>query len=140
MNLRFKEHKLIKILKKLSWFILYILFNAVLFFIEISVLFKRSNQNYRGNSGLNSVDDILEAFNAIFSVLESMAMVFYLYSAIGLAIVAFILFIPVQVYYINRKFKNNSKKYWYSLLASFGVVVLLKLLMYSWMYIDMNYL
>jgi len=140
LNFRFKEHKLIKILKKLSWFILYLLFNSVLFIIELKVLFKRDTYSYSGGSGVETLDDILEAFNAIFSVLESMAMVFYLYSAIGLTIVAFILFIPVQVYYINRKFKNNSKKYWYSLLASFGVVVLLKLLMYSWMYIDMNYL
>jgi len=139
LNLRFKEHKLIKILKKLSWFILYLLFNAVLFFIEIRVLFT-TNDGFTSGSGFESVDDILEAFNAIFSVLESMAMVLYLYSAIGLAIVAFILFIPVQVYYINRKFSNHRKKYWYSLLASFGVVVLLKLLIYSWMYIDMNYL
>ncbi|WP_405414168.1 hypothetical protein [Maribacter sp. Asnod1-A12] len=131
---------MIKILKKLFWFILYLLFNAVLFIIELKVLFRRDTSGYSGGSGVETVDDILEAFNAIFSVLESMTMVFYLYSVIGLAIVALILFIPVQVYYINRKFKNNSKKYWYSLLASFGVVVLLKLLMYSWMYIDMNYL
>jgi len=127
------------VLKKLSWFILYFLFNALLFFIEVSVLFT-TNDGFTGGSGFESVDDILEALNVVFNILEGMVMVFYLYTAIGLAIVALLLFIPVQVYYINRKFKNNSKKYWYSLLASFGVVVLLKLLMYSWMYIDMNYL
>lgn len=139
MNLRFKEHKLIKILKKLSWFILYILFNAVLFLIEIRVLFT-TNDGFTSGSGFETVDDILEAFSAIFELLEGVTIVFYFYAAIGLALMALLLFIPVQVYYINRKFSNHRKKYWYSLLASFGVVVLLKLLMYSWMYIDMNYL
>lgn len=128
-----------KILKKLSWFILYLLFNAVLFFIEVSVLFT-TNDGFTGGSGFESVDDVLEALNVVFNILEGMVMVFYLYTAIGLAIVALLLFIPVQVYYINRKFKNHRKKFLYSLLASFAVVMTLKLLLYAWMFIDLNYL
>lgn len=128
-----------EILKKLIWLILYLLFNAVLFFIEISVLFT-TNDSFTGGSGFESVDDILEAFNVVFNILEGMVMVFYLYTAIGLAIVALLLFIPVQVYYINRKFKNHKKKFLYSLLASFAVVMTLKLLLYAWMFIDLNYL
>ncbi|MDF4202624.1 hypothetical protein PXD56_06650 [Maribacter sp. SA7] len=130
---------MIKILKKLSWFILYLLFNAVLFLIEIRVLFT-TNDGFTGGSGFESIDDILEAFSAIFNVLEGIVMVYYFYWSIGLVIIALLLFIPVQVYYINRKFNNHRKKFWYSLLASFVVVIGLKLLMYSWMYIDMNYL
>ncbi|KSA14120.1 hypothetical protein [Maribacter dokdonensis] len=128
-----------KILKKLSWFIFYLLFNAVLFFIEVSVLFT-TNDGFTGGSGFESVDDVLEALNVVFNILEGMVMVFYLYTAIGLAIVALLLFIPVQVYYINRKFKNHRKKFLYSLLASFAVVMTLKLLLYAWMFIDLNYL
>jgi len=128
-----------KILKKLSWFILYLLFNAVLFFIEVSVLFT-TNDGFTGGSGFESVDDVLEALNVVFNILEGMVMVFYLYTAIGSAIVALLLFIPVQVYYINRKFKNHRKKFLYSLLASFAVVMTLKLLLYAWMFIDLNYL
>ncbi|MEP2238370.1 MAG: hypothetical protein ABJI22_08425 [Maribacter sp.] len=128
------------ILKKLSWLVLYLLFNAVLFFIEVSVLFKGEDSSYSSNSGLNSIDDILEAFSAIFNVLEGIVMVYYFYWSISLVIIGLLLFIPVQVYYINRKFNNHRKKFWYSLLASFVVVILLKLLMYCWMYIDMNYL
>ncbi|MFV1449373.1 hypothetical protein VBZ51_09515 [Maribacter sp. HS] len=128
-----------KILKKLSWFILYLLFNAVLFFIEVSVLFT-TNDGFTSGSGFESVDDVLEALNVVFNILEGMVMVFYLYTAIGLAIVALLLFIPVQVYYINRKFKNHRKKFLYSLLASFAVVMTLKLLLYAWMFIDLNYL
>jgi len=139
LNLRFKEHKLIKILRKLSWFIFYILFNAVLFLIEIRVLFT-TNDGFTSGSGFQSVDDILEALNVVFNILEDMVMVFYFYTAIGLAIVALLLFIPVQVYYINRKFKNHKKKFLYSLLASFTVVMTLKLLLYAWMFIDLNYL
>lgn len=128
-----------KILKKLSWFILYLLFNAVLFFIEVSVLFT-TNDGFTSGSGFESVDDVLEALNVVFNILEGMVMVFYLYTAIGLAIVALLLFIPVQVYYINRKFKNHRKKFLYSLLTSFAVVMTLKLLLYAWMFIDLNYL
>ena len=128
-----------KILKKLSWFILYLLFNAVLFFIEVSVLFT-TNDGFTGGSEFESVDDVLEALNVVFNILEGMVMVFYLYTAIGLTIVALLLFIPVQVYYINRKFKNHRKKFLYSLLASFAVVMTLKLLLYAWMFIDLNYL
>ena len=128
-----------EILKKLFWFILYFLFNAVLFFIEISVLFT-TNDSFTGGSGFESVDDILEAFNVVFNILEGMVMVFYLYTVIGLAIVALLLFIPVQVYYINRKFKNHKKKFLYSLLASFTIVMTLKLLLYAWMFIDLNYM
>ncbi|APA62977.1 hypothetical protein [Maribacter sp. 1_2014MBL_MicDiv] len=128
-----------KILKKLSWFILYLLFNAVLFFIEVSVLFT-TNDGFTGGSGFESVDDVLEALNVVFNILEGMVLVFYLYTAIVLAIVALLLFIPVQVYYINRKFKNHRKKFLYSLLASFAVVMTLKLLLYAWMFIDLNYL
>lgn len=128
-----------EILKKLFWFILYFLFNAVLFFIEIIVLFT-TNDGFTGVSGFESVDDILEAFNVVFNILEGMVMVFYLYTVIGLAIVALLLFIPVQVYYINRKFKNHKKKFLYSLLASFTVVMTLKLLLYAWMFIDLNYM
>jgi len=111
----------------------------VLFFIEISVLFT-TNYGFTGGSGFESVDDILEALNVVFNILEGMVMVFYLYTVIGLAIVALLLFIPVQVYYINRKFKNHKKKFLYSLLASFAVVMTLKLLLYAWMFIDLNYL
>ena len=111
----------------------------MLFLIEIRVLFT-TNDGFTSGSGFETVDDILEAFSAIFELLEGVTIVFYFYAAIGLALMALLLFITVQVYYINRKFSNHRKKYWYSLLASFGVVVLLKLLMYSWMYIDMNYL
>lgn len=128
-----------ELLKKLIWLILYLLFNAVLFFIEISVLFT-TNDSFTGVSGFESVDDILEALNVVFNILEEMVMVFYFYTAIGLAIVALLLFIPVQVYYINRKFKNHKKKFLYSLLASFAVVMTLKLLLYTWMFIDLNYL
>ncbi|WP_430425308.1 hypothetical protein [Maribacter litoralis] len=128
-----------EVLKKLIWLILYLLFNVVLFFIEISVLFT-TNDGFTGGSGFESVDDILEALNVVFNILEGMVMVFYLYTAIGLTIVALLLFIPVQVYYINRKFKNHKKKFLYSLLASFAVVMTLKLLLYAWMFIDLNYL
>ncbi|CAN0596526.1 unnamed protein product, partial [Ectocarpus sp. 12 AP-2014] len=90
-----------KILKKLSWFILYLLFNAVLFFIEVSVLFT-TNDGFTGGSGFESVDDVLEALNVVFNILEGMVLVFYLYTAIVLAIVALFLFIPVQVSFLNR--------------------------------------
>ncbi|MEP2278827.1 hypothetical protein [Maribacter sp.] len=128
------------ILKKIAWLVLYLLFNAVLFFIEVSILFEGGDSSYSSNSGLNSIDDILEAFSAIFNVLEGVVMVFYFYWSIGMVIIGLLLFIPVQVYYINRKYKHHRKKFWFSLLASFVVVIGLKLLMYSWMYIDMNYL
>ncbi|WP_396634140.1 hypothetical protein [Maribacter sp. R86514] len=99
-----------------------------------------TNDGFTSGSGFQSVDDILEALNVVFNILEDMVMVFYFYTAIGLAIVALLLFISVQVYYINRKFKNHKKKFLYSLLASFAVVMTLKLLLYAWMFIDLNYL
>ncbi|SIQ53779.1 hypothetical protein SAMN05421797_1026 [Maribacter ulvicola] len=120
--------------------VLYVLFNSVFFFIEINTLFGHKESNHSGSSGVASIDDVLKVFSLLLNVLESIAIVGYLYVAIGVAIIALILFVPVQVYYINRKFKNYRKKFWYSLMASFAVVILVKLVMYSWMYIDMNYL
>ena len=129
-----------KILKKLSWLILYLLFNAVLFIIELKVLFKRDTSGYSGGSGVETVDDILEAVGAMFNILESIAMIGYFYVTVALAILALVLFIPVQVYYIKPKFTNRSKSFWYGLLASFAVVLVLKLLLYAWVFIDENYL
>ncbi|MEO9505495.1 MAG: hypothetical protein ABJF56_14035 [Maribacter dokdonensis] len=103
-------------------------------------MFKRDTSGYSGGSGVETVDDILEAISAMFNILESIAMIGYFYVTVALAILALVLFIPVQVYYIKPKFTNRSKSFWYSLLSSFVVVILLKLLMYCWMYIDMNYL
>ncbi|CAN0586098.1 unnamed protein product [Ectocarpus sp. 12 AP-2014] len=129
-----------KILKKLSWFILYLLFNAALFIIELKVLFKRDTSGYSGGSGVENVDDILGAIGAMFNILESIAMIGYFYVTVALAILALVLFIPVQVYYIKPKFTNRSKSFWYGLLASFAVVLVLKLLLYAWVFIDENYL
>lgn len=129
-----------KILKKLSWFILYLLFNVVLFIIELKVLFKRDTYGYSGGSGVETVDDILEAVGAMFNILESIAMIGYFYVTVALAILALVLFIPVQVYYIKPKFTNRSKSFWYGLLASFAVVLVLKLMLYAWVFVDENYL
>jgi len=129
-----------KILKKLSWFILYLLFNAVLFIIELKVWFKQDTYGYSGGSGVETVDDILEAIGAMFNILESIAMIGYFYVTVALSILALILYIPVQVYFIKPKFTNRSKKFWYGLLVSFAVVLVLKLLLYAWFFVDENYL
>ncbi|WP_286815064.1 MULTISPECIES: hypothetical protein [Maribacter] len=103
-------------------------------------MFKRDTSGYSGGSGVETVDDILEAISAMFNILESIAMIGYFYVTVALAILALVLFIPVQVYYIKPKFTNRSKSFWYGLLASFAVVLVLKLLLYAWVFIDENYL
>ncbi|SHK31985.1 hypothetical protein SAMN04488007_2736 [Maribacter aquivivus] len=130
---------MIKILKKLSWLLLYLLFNTVLFFIEVSILFDTNNSSNSGISGFDSIDALLEGFNAFFDVLQGMALLFFFYASIASAIFALLLFIPVQLYFINRKFKNHSRKFLYSLLASFALVILLKLPKYIFMFIEMTY-
>ncbi len=124
---------MIKILKKLSWLIIYLLFNAVIFFIEIHVLFKKNDTNYSSNSGFSLLDQF-------FNILEGFAIVGFVYAAVGLTIVSFMLFIPLQIYYIEVKYKNNKNKFWFSLLVSFSVVIILKLILHCWRFVDLNYL
>ncbi|WP_405397510.1 hypothetical protein [Maribacter sp. Asnod2-G09] len=130
---------MIKILRKLFWLLLYLLFNTALFFIEVRILFDTNDSSSSGVSGFDSIDALLVGFNAFFDVLQSVALLFFFYASIASAIFALLLFIPVQIYFINRKFKNHRRKFLYSLLASFALVILLKLPKYIFMFIEMTY-
>lgn len=127
-------------IKKLSWVIIYLLFNSIIFFIEIYVLFKKDNTSYSSNRGFSLLDVFFNMSNSVFSTLEGFAILGFTYLSIGISIMAFILFIPLQIYYIEPKYKYNNKNFLFSLLASFSVVVLLKLVLYCWMFVDLNYL
>ena len=117
---------------------LYVLFNILLFFIEVNFFFKKNDSG--NTSGFSLLDDVFTITNSSFNFLGDLALVGFSFVAMGIALVAFLLFIPLQLYYINRKYKNHKKKFLFSLLASFTIVILLKLMMYLWMFIDMNYL
>ena len=127
-------------IKKLSWLIIYLLFNTIIFFIEIYVLFKKDTTSYSSNSGFSLLDVFFNRSDSFFSILEGFAILGFTYLSIGISIVAFIFFMPLQIYYIQPKYKHNNKKFLFSLLASFSVVILLKLMLYCWMFVDLNYL
>lgn len=128
-----------RIFTKTIWLILYLAFNIVLFFIEINLFFKKNNSSYSGNSGINSLDDFFALSHASFNVLGELAIVGFSFVAMGIALVAFLLFIPFQVYVIKPKYKTSKKKFLFSLLAAFSIVMILKLIVYIWMFVDLNY-
>ncbi|QWX83003.1 hypothetical protein H0I23_11080 [Cellulophaga sp. HaHaR_3_176] len=129
-----------KILKKIIWLLLYLAFNISLFFIEIIFIFKKNDTIYTSNTGFNSLDDLVTISNSAFNFLGELALVSFSFIAMGLALIAFLLFIPVYIYFIKPKYKNHKKRFLFSLLASFVVVIVLKLILYTWMFIDLNYL
>ncbi|WP_282164742.1 hypothetical protein [Cellulophaga baltica] len=128
-----------QLFKKTIWLLLYLAFNSMLFFIELFFLFKKNNSDYSNPSGSNSLDDFLAFSSATFNFLGELAIVGFSFAAIGIALIAFLLFIPIQIYFIKPKYNDSNHKFLYSLLASFAMVLLLKLLMYVWMIIDLNY-
>ncbi len=139
----FKKNSTVPIMKQLFkktiWLLLYLAFNSMLFFIELFFLFKKNNSDYSNPSGSNSLDDFLAFSSATFNFLGELAIVGFSFVATSIALIAFLLFIPIQIYFIKPKYNDSNHKFLYSLLASFAMVLLLKLLMYVWMIIDLNY-
>ena len=125
----------IKLLKRLIWLIIYLSFNVIIFFLEISIFFKQNNKANKSNSGFSLLDGFLNLLNSFFDFIGTLALIALAYMDAILALVAFLLFIPIQIYFINPKYKNN-KKFLFSVLASLSVVILLKLIMYGSMLID----
>jgi hypothetical protein len=128
-----------KIFTKTIWLILYLTFNIVVFFIEINLFFKKNNTSYSGNSGISLLDDFFALSHASFNVLGELAIVGFSFVAMGIALVAFLFFIPLQVYFLKPKYKTSKKKFLFSLLAAFCIVMIIKLIVYIWMFVDLNY-
>jgi hypothetical protein len=127
-----------RILKKIIWLILYLAFNIVLFFIEINFFFQNHDASYSSNSGISTLDDFLTLVHTSFNTLEELAILGFSFVAVGVALVAFLLFIPIQIYVIKPKYKTSNKKFLFSLLAACSVVIILKLIGYIWMFVDLN--
>jgi len=128
-----------RILKKAIWLLLYLAFNMGLFFIEINFFFKNHDASYSSNSGINALDDFFTFINTSYSAFAELAILSFKFVAMGIALVAFLLFIPIQIYVIKPKYKASKKKFLFSLLAACSVVVILKLIGYIWMVVDLNY-
>jgi len=128
------------IVRKLIWLLIYVIFNAVLFFIEISILFNNDTTSHRSNSGFDWMDKALTITNSAFSFLEDLAFLIFSFISAGIMLVAFLIYIPIQIYVITPKYKEDKKRFLYSLLASFSLVIILKLIVYAWALIDINYL
>jgi len=128
-----------RILKKALWLLLYLAFNISLFFIEINFFFKNHDASYSSNSGISALDDFFTFINTSYSAFAELAILSFKFVAMGIALVAFLLFIPIQIYVIKPKYKTSKKKFLFSLLAACSVVVILKLIGYIWMVVDLNY-
>lgn len=129
-----------QILIKIAWLIIYTLFNIGLFFIELNFFFKKKPKTNKSNSGIETLDVLIDVGHFFLDALNSFAIFIHASIDLSIALVAFLLFIPVQLRYIKPNYKRGSKKkFLYSVLASFVVLMLLKLIMYIWMFIDTSY-
>lgn len=129
-----------QILVKIIWLIIYIIFNIGLFFIELSIFFKEKSNTYDSNSGIETLDVLIDVGHFFLNALNSFAIFFHTCIDICIALVAFLFFIPVQLRYIKPKYeKGSKKKFLYSVLASLLILMILKLIMYIWVLIDAIY-
>lgn len=128
-----------KITSKIAWLLLYLAFNACLFFVEISVLFNKPKMA-KSNTGFDILDVFLDLGGVFLDILSAFAMLAHLVSVAIIAIMALLFFIPVQRKYIKPKYEAGSKKKFFnSLVMAIAVLMVLKLIQYAWMFIEMNY-
>lgn len=130
-----------QILRKIAWLLIYLTFNIAVFYIEISVLFKKRTSKHHHNTGSEVADLFLDLGTVFIDALSGLAVFIHGCLDSIIAVVAFLIFIPIQLKYIKHNFQEGSKKkFLYSVLAALAVVMLLKIIFYIWMFIDDSYL
>lgn len=139
-----KNDKIMKTLKliliKIAWLLIYWAFNIGLFLVEVSVLFKKRTKSNKSNTGADTLDFLLDVGIGFLDALSGLAVFIHGCLDSVIALVTLLFFIPVQLKYIKPNYQTGSKKkFLYSLLASLVVLMLLKLIMYIWIFIDGNY-
>lgn len=130
-----------QVLLKITWLIIYIVFNVGLFFIEVSILFKKRTRSHKSNTGSETLDVLLDFGAGVLDALSGLTILIHGCFDVVIALVAFLLSIPVQFKYIKPNYETGSKKkFLFSLLASLSVLMLLKLMFYIWLFMDGYYM
>lgn len=124
-----------KIFRNLFWLVSYLTFNISLYIIEMNILFKKSS-SHTNSSGFEVLDVFLEVVDFFGSLLNSLAMLAFFCIDVGLAVVGFIIFVPLWLRVLKPKYQNNKNKFSFSLLIAFGIVIALKLILYVSMYFE----
>ena len=128
-----------QILIKLAWVVIYLAFNVGLFFIEISFLFKKESKNYKSNTGSETLDALFDVGSVFLNVLDGLGIFIHGCICIVIAIISFLIFIPIQFKHINPQYQGEKYKFLYSILAAIVVIMTLKLLLYIWMLFELYY-
>lgn len=128
-----------KVIKKTGWFFVYGFINVVIYFVEMHIVFGQRLPIGKANSGFEVLDAFLNVGGAFLNVLSGLAQLIFLYKAIIVGVIGFILFIPVNIKLIRPRFKNENKRMLLGLLAAISIVLVFHLGFHLWEYVECYY-
>ena len=128
-----------KVIKKIGWFLTYTLINIIMYLVERNIVFGEKMPFGEAHSGFEALDTFLNVGGFFLNVLSGLAEFVFLLKAIIVAVLGFLLFIPVNIKLIRPRFENENKKMLLGLFSALSIVLVFHLGFHLWEYIERYY-